>query len=291
MTRRGFVLLAVLAWLAAAGIAVFAATQTAHLTARTVTNRVTAVQREWHSRGCLEAAYAALHQRWFTTASTAKHRLWNRLDVAARSPGPEPDCRLRIYAAGSRLPINSSSDDAIARYLRDLGVARPGLAEAIADWIDSDTSMRRGGAEAGWYRTRALPAPIDAAASKASDLFSVRGLVAGDSTLLQHFDYSANRISLLQADRATLAVLPAVTPSLRESLLAGAVLEADVQTLSELERFVAVGERDAFREHFPSLVGSAELSPSHWVLVSAPFELHVVRAGNAIGRRGVGRLP
>ncbi len=291
MTRRGFVLLAVLSWMGSTGLVASAFAIKTQRAVRATANRVQDERAEWTSRGCIERALAEASSVIETYDSTSRNRAWNSLAANVARRGLLEDCAVNVSPAGARLPVNVASEELIERFLRAKGYPRSGLAAGIVDWIDADSVALPNGAEASWYGRRNRPAPPNTFVQGPGDLRMVRGLSSSDSSLLTQFDYQASRVALLHADAATLRALPALGPSQIDAILSGDVGRAGATDLAQLERFASPRDAERFRAEFPDLAAVASLETEFWLISMGTLSARLIRVGGTVALVDWRRIP
>ncbi|CAG0987097.1 Type II secretion system protein K [Burkholderiales bacterium] len=200
----------------------------------------------------------------------------------------------RIEDAQARLNVNAiAGDDAAAAILRErLAVlfARrgvdPALVDAIADFVDPDTTPRERGAEDSAY-VREGAVAANAPLTRAGELAAVRGVtpsilarIAGDVVALP-------AQAALDVNTASADVLASTFPTLDGDAIAAIVASRLERPYASIAEFRSRAARSGFA---PDTSGLAVGSDHFLVTVRARHGHAVVRA-EALIVRGDGRLP
>jgi general secretion pathway protein K len=168
----------------------------------------------------------------------------------------------RIEDAQARFNLNNLASDAVlgaterarlARLFSGLGVPAATL-EAIADWIDADTSPRPGGAEDGAYAQLAAPAlTANAPLVRAAEIAGVRGVPERALNGLLPFVTALPAGTGLNVNTASAETLTAALPDLAGEALATLVADRARKPYSTIAEFrarlpdgVALSDESAF---------------------------------------------
>jgi general secretion pathway protein K len=175
----------VLAMLLAAFAAVVAATVLAQQQrwARSVELRRDQVQAQTIAMAAVQWARQVLDQDARSTRIDHLGEAW-ALDLPP-IPLENGEVRGRIVDAQGRLNVNDLGDSgsnatlALTRFRRLFATVHADVAtlDAIADWIDADSTARPNGAEDGWYAAQSVPTlAANAPVLRVAELAGVRGL-------------------------------------------------------------------------------------------------------------------
>lgn len=176
--RRGFALLAVLWVIAGASAIGLVLMGTSRLSLQTMGNRVALRRAAWRAEGCLESAMSRIgtelqgDREGADAAWVAFDSLLVAEDVAIAG------CTLHITPAGVALSLHDAQVEQL-RALFCLAGAPPAvadsLADALADWRDTDNVARPAGAERAWYANAGRVAPRNGPLANVAELAYVRG--------------------------------------------------------------------------------------------------------------------
>src|SRR5262249_36010687 len=183
----------------------------------TARNRTELERAYWIATGCASRARAAIDALLRDgTTDDARAAVWRSLDRRVASAiAFEPACRVELVAVGTRLDVNSASDEMISRLLASLGIsdaASREMTDALADWKDSADVPRAagGGAERSWYAAEQRELPRVGPIADARELARVRGFerIADFDSVL---GTDGGRVSLATAPVPVLMSVPGVT--------------------------------------------------------------------------------
>jgi type II secretory pathway component PulK len=208
-------------------------------------------------------------------------------------------CSIQVTPAGTRLDINSTSEDGLRALLDESGTSAAGadsLVDALIDWRDPDNEPRPLGAETAWYESKHRPAPRNGPFASSLELRLVRGAekVAGLDTLV---GVERERIWLDRAPLAVVATLPGMTTEALGKLEERRNAGRPIGDLAAIADGLSPPAKDALLSHYAQLVSLTTPVPEAWVLlakttsgspaVSSTIEIRLIRAGTraAIVRR------
>jgi Tfp pilus assembly protein PilX len=295
--RRGFALIAVLSVMVGAvalGITLSTATNEALGAAR---NRISLTRATWFAEGCIERARAVVGDALLDERRASM--AWNDLDSVVAASMSFAGCDVRLVPAGTRLDVNSASENALHILFQAIGVPVErvdSLVDALLDWRDTDDETRPRGAERGWYEKQRRPGPRNGALASPQELRLVRGLgdVAGVDTML---GVEGERIWIDRAPLAVISTLPGMTVEAMGRIRQLREAGSRIGNLAALADGLSPSGREALLSHYAELVARTTLVPDAWTLtaraasgspeVVAAVELRLVRAGSraAIVRR------
>lgn len=176
--RSGFALLAVLWLLAGASVVGLTLVVRARIAAGGMGNRVAMRRAAWRAEGCLQVALSEIADE-LAGAEERAGRAWSAVDTLVMAQPPfDTSCRLDAEPVGTRLSVASAPAEQLRALFCMSGVglaAADSLADALADWRDSDDVARPHGAEREWYARHDLATPRNAGLANIVELLSVRG--------------------------------------------------------------------------------------------------------------------
>jgi type II secretory pathway component PulK len=268
--RRGFAMITILWVMTIAGAMATAAALAGRNTVNATRNRVQLERAFWVAFGCAARLQAAIDDR-LAEATSYEHAgdIWRGLDRAVLPLALlDPDqCSASLEAAGTRLDVNTASDEVIANLLNaiDYGGNAASLIDALADWRDSDSVARPFGAERDWYVAAQRHPPRDGPLADIRELARVRGfesLAPFDSLLT----VDSGRISLATAPVTVLMSVPGFTRETAETIVAmrnaGTPLHDVISILGGLSRTSA----DALLARYADVVRLTTPNPDAWLL-------------------------
>lgn len=189
MSRRGFVLVAMLWVIALLGTIVAGAMVWANEGAGTTRNRMALIRAGWAREACLEI----LHARF---AETGRVLAVDTVDL-----GRNTWCTARLEDPQARLSLNSAP-----AYLLRAALGSDSLVDALLDWIDADSLPRPAGAEAAWYRKERRALPRNGPIADLLELQLVKGFEAFPIESLQTL-FTAQRTGRLNLNSASTGLL------------------------------------------------------------------------------------
>jgi general secretion pathway protein K len=234
-------------------------------------NRVQAERAIWTALGCARRAQAFV-DGLLNGATTLEEGAvtWRTLDRRAEPivRASTPQCGVRFEAAGARLDVNAASDDMIVSALRALGEsdgAAAAMADALADWRDSDDVERPAGAERGWYAGASRATPRNAFLADVRELALVRGFESM-SRFDSVFTTEPGRISLAQAPVTVLMAIPGFTRETADAVVAMAEAGTPVRDVAAIVGRVSTQSADALMARYPEVVRLTTPDPDAWLL-------------------------
>lgn len=295
--RRGFALLAVLLVMVSAfalGAALSMTTDGALDAAR---NRVNLSRATWLAEGCLEHARASIENA--LSDNHGASAAWRAVDsLLAQSPVVS-GCSLEVTPAGTRLDVNSVSENRLRALLQAAGVsAEPAdsLVDALMDWRDTDDEPRPLGAERSWYESHQRPGPRNGPFASTLEFALVRGFTeaGGLDTLL---GVERERIWLDRAPLPVLATLPGMSAEALIQLAQKRKAGKQIGDLAAIADGLSEAGKETLMAHFAELIGLTTNVPEAWRVAakavsgspsaSSTVEIQLMRAGDraAIVRR------
>lgn len=271
-SRRGFVLLTVLATMTLIAALSLAGTRAGGAAVRSTRLQIDRTKGEWVARGCLATvraiALAALRQ---PTRRTFAFGARTAIEAAATESSTWRDarCAIAVEPLGTRVDVNSADSASLSRLLQVTMPSRAPSAAlpALLDWLDEDTVTRPGGAEWSWYAERKRPRPADGPLRAPEEIALVRGFES-EAAVLAATSVEPARIALLHAPRTVIATLPGFDDELVRFVLAARTrLRSDDQFAAMIARAPA-HLRERLEGTSASLQTVAVFEPDGW-LVSA----------------------
>ena len=178
MNRRGVALMAVIWLLALLSVLAATALLEGRTFVRAATNRLALQAAEWAAASCVSWARSQPDgfRPYRTDSIEVSERQW---------------CTVETTPAGMAINVNLASAQMVSAYL-----GSEGLADALLDWRDADSSPRPLGAERDWYRAADRVGPRNGPLAAVEELSLIRGwerlsraelrrrfTVAGDGTV------------------------------------------------------------------------------------------------------------
>jgi DNA uptake protein ComE-like DNA-binding protein len=233
-------------------------------------NRIRAERALWLAIDCSNQTHAAIDDLLSQGDDEQATRVWRDLSVQGdiRSLATGKDCALTVEAAGTRLDINSASDEQIRNIFRQDGRADAlDLADALLDWRDADDEPRSLGAERAWYEAEHRPDPRNGRFADLTELRLVRGFES-PLAVEQLLTVEPGRISINTAPPAVLAVVPGFTPEVVQRIVEWRSREGglgDVLAIGPSLSPEAVNELTA---HYPEISRTTTVDPDAWIVTA-----------------------
>lgn len=235
-------------------------------------NRTQLERAFWLAAGCAARMQAAIDDTLRAADNVeAAAETWRVLDRAVL-PLPvarenSPDCDLSLEAAGTRLDVNSATDEMIDALLRAL---EPGddpapLVDALVDWRDTDDVQRPVGAERAWYTATGREAPRNGPLADIRELAYVRGfetLARFDSVLTAE----PGRVSLATAPVSVLLAVPGFTRETADRIVALHEAGTPVSNVLSLLDALSPSSADALMARYADIARVTTPDPDAWIL-------------------------
>jgi type II secretory pathway component PulK len=258
-------------------------------------NRAELERAYWLAAGCAARVRGLIDAllRGGTT-SDASAAVWRTLDRrVTRTMTFDPACDVGLEALGTRLDVNTASDEMVARLLSALGVpdARSReMVDALADWKDSDDDARDAGAERGWYAAEHRERPRNGPIADTRELARVRGFER-----ISDFDAvlgtDGGRVSLATASVPVLMSIPGVTREAAETIAQLRDQGDPVGDLLAVTGLVSSSSADSLTTRYADAAHVSTATPDGWILTvrassgfppnTATLTLRLVRDGDA----------
>ena len=291
--RRGFAMLTVLWVIILATIVALAGALVGRNGVNATRNRIQMERAFWAAAGCARRLQATIDEtlRSAPNIDDASHR-WRTLDrqILHSSVVAGPGCEYSLEAAGTRVDINTSSDEMIARLLVVLGHGDHAseMVDALGDWRDTDAIRRPLGVERNWYLSVGRMPPRDDSLADVRELSRIRGFedIAGlDSVLTTEH----GRISFATAPVSVLMAVPGFTRETAERVVELRDAGTPLGDLIQLPRLLSKAARDELLAHYAEIARITTVDPDAWVLTvraqnglppsTVAVEWQLVRAG------------
>jgi general secretion pathway protein K len=267
VSRRGFVLPAVLFSLAVLSTAAFALASEARTSTQAAANRASRARSIWLARGCLAIARAEA-QRALSSRPDGLERdlVWRNLSREMRLPGDVAEaCRLEVEAAGARANVNGLDSLELVRLLQGAegGTNVEMRVSALLDWRDADDSPRAGGAERAWYRALGRVEPRNGPLRSWDELTQVRGFERAQS-LRTLVSFEEDVVSLAEAPAAVIVAIAGSDPLVASHLVRARERARTTGAISDL--FWSADSVIASRlyQALASLSERVTLTPAYW---------------------------
>ena len=234
-------------------------------------NRTELDRAYWAATGCTSTVRARIDEL-LREASTddGAAGLWKSLGARASS-GADIDhaCTVELRAAGTRLDVNRSSDEMVARLLaavRVPDVQASAMVDALADWKDSDDVARPNGAERDWYAARRREPPRNGPLADLRELARVRGFerLADFDTLVGVEDAW---VSLATAPASVLMALPGVTREAADTIVGRRMSGNPIGDLLAVAEVVSPSSADSLRARYADASHMSTPIPDAWFVV------------------------
>jgi type II secretory pathway component PulK len=259
-------------------------------------NRIQMERAFWAASGCAHRVQARIDERLQSSSRIDDASLrWRTLDREIHGSPLVTDggCDYSLEAAGSRLDINGSSNEMLARLLVSLGYGdhAPEMIDALADWSDTDDIRRPLGAEREWYLAASRIPPRNGTLADISEVPRVRGFedVKGLDSVLST---EHGRVSLATAPATVLTSVPGFTRETAERIVELRDTGTPLSDLIQLPGMVSKASRDELLAHFAEIVRITTVDPDAWILTvraqnglppsSVVVEWRMVRAGRRV---------
>jgi type II secretory pathway component PulK len=210
-SRRGVVLLSVLAMLALVGTTSLLTASRARASVAASRHRVDTMRLQWIARGCLARA-RALADRTLREVPDGRERnqRWRALQHVGELSFASDDgrCIVDVRAVGTRADINALDSVQLVRLASTVVDSRSAeeIAANVLDWRDADDEPRAGGAEREWYELRARSGPRNADVLSDAEIRLIRGL-ASRPHLSALLTTERGLVSAIHAPREVLAAI------------------------------------------------------------------------------------
>ena len=256
-------------------------------------NRVTTERAEWEARGCMARIRAAIDEdlAGASNLDEAASR-WTSVDRDLREvvDSAAPSCIVRVEAAGTRLDVNGATPESLARLFVALGFGEraESLADAIADWRDSDDVALLHGAEREWYVANGRRPPSNSAIADIRELRLVRGFET-DTGSATELTADAGRVSLANAPVEVLRAVPGISHEAALAIIAYRESHAGLVDLASIAASLPDFAADSLNARYPDAVRMSTSTPDAWLVattvkrglpsVAASVRVRLVRAG------------
>ena len=258
-------------------------------------NRVELERARWTASGCASRARGVIDALLRDgTTSDAATVVWRTLDRrVTRVMTLEPACDVQLEALGTRLDVNTASDETVARLLSSLGVPETRsreMVDALADWKDSDDVARDAGAERSWYVAEHREQPRNGPIADVRELARVRGFerISDFDTVL---GVDGGRVSLATAPVSVLVSIPGVTRETAETIVRLRDRGEPVGDLLAVAGFVSSSSADSLTTRYADAAHVSTATPDGWILTvrassgfppnTATLTMRLVRDGAA----------
>ncbi len=257
-------------------------------------NRAELERAYWAAAGCASRARAVIDAllRDGTRGDVAS--VWRMLGRrVTNAMSVDRACDVQLEAIGTRLDVNTASDEMVARLLSALGVSETRLremVEALADWKDSDDVARGAGAERSWYVAEHREQPRNGPIADVRELARVRGFerISDFDTVLSA---EGGRVSLATAPVSVLMSIPGVTRETAETIAQLREQGEPVGDLLAVIGLVSSSSADSLATRYADAAHVSTATPDGWILTvrassgfppnTATLTMRLVRDGDA----------
>jgi general secretion pathway protein K len=254
----------------AAGVIAAAAALAGRNTVNSTRNRINLERAFWRASACAAIAQAVIDER-LENAPTfeAAADTWRALDrmIAEDASAPGDRCTLSLEAAGTRIDVNSASEEMLMRLFEAMGLddAAPALVDALNDWRDADDVPRPLGAERDWYAARGRDLPRNGPLADPRELARIRGFEALDR-FESVLTTASGHISLTTAPVAVLRAVPGITRETAERIVALRETGAPVSDLLSIAGQLSHESADSLMAGYQDIARLTTANPDAWLL-------------------------
>jgi type II secretory pathway component PulK len=258
-------------------------------------NRAELERAYWTAAGCASRTRALIDAllRDGTTGDAATV-VWRTLDRRVTSAMRlDHACDVQLEALGTRVDVNTASDEMVARLLSALGVPESRsreMVDALADWKDSDDVARAAGAERSWYVAEHREQPRNGPIADVRELARVRGFER-----ISDFDsvlgVDGGRVSLATAPVSVLMSISGVTRETAETIAQLREQGEPVGDLLAVTGLVSSSSADSLTARYADAAHVSTATPDGWILTvrtssgfppnTATLTMRLVRDGAA----------
>jgi type II secretory pathway component PulK len=280
--------------MAVAAIVTTAGALTGRLAVHASRNRAELDRAYWMAAGCAARARAVIDVLLRDGAGGDVASVWRTLD--RRLPNAmtvERACDVQLEALGTRLDVNTASDEMVARLLSALGVPESRsreMVDALADWKDSDDVARGAGAERSWYVAEHREQPRNGPIADVRELARVQGFER-----ISDFDsvlgVDGGRVSLATAPVSVLMSIPGLTRETAETIVQLREQGEPVGDLLAVIGLVSSSSADSLTARYADAAHVSTATPDGWTLTvrassgfppnTATLTMRLVRDGAA----------
>jgi type II secretory pathway component PulK len=280
--------------MAVAAIVTTAGALTGRLAVHASRNRAELDRAYWMAAGCAARARAVIDVLLRDGAGGDVASVWRTLD--RRLPNAmtvERACDVQLEALGTRLDVNTASDEMVARLLSALGVPESRsreMVDALADWKDSDDVARGAGAERSWYVAEHREQPRNGPIADVRELARVQGFER-----ISDFDsvlgVDGGRVSLATAPVSVLMSIPGLTRETAETIVQLREQGEPVGDLLAVIGLVSPSSADSLTARYADAAHVSTATPDGWTLTvrassgfppnTATLTMRLVRDGAA----------
>lgn len=270
-SRRGFTMITVLWVVTVASIVAMAGTLAGRTTVSAARNRVQGERALWSALGCARRTQAEIDGLLRDAPTLDEDALiWRTLDrrILARPTSLNRPCEVRLEAAGSRVDVNSATPEMIVSLLRAIGESEAHaseMADALADWRDTNDVELPAGAERAWYAGAMRATPRNGPLADIRELALVRGFEALPQ-FARVFTVEPGRISLAHASADVLSSIPGFTRETADLIASLAAQGTPVADASAVVGTVSAQSASELMARYPEIVRVTTADPDAWIL-------------------------
>jgi len=232
-------------------------------------NRVQLERAFWAASGCAERARESIDAALESAGSFEDAaQVWRMLDRRTSSPD-HSDCDVLLEAAGTRLDLNSASEEMVDRFLVGLAYADTtahAMSEALADWRDTDSVARPDGAEADWYTQHSRELPRNGPIADVRELMRVRGF-ENTHAIQALLTTDAGRVSLATAPPAVLLAVPGITQETADVLASLHEAGHPVLDLLSVVSLISQSSAELLVARYPDAIRVTTTDPDAWTII------------------------
>ena len=266
--RPGFVLLTTLWVMSVAAVVSMGAVLTGRRAVAQGSARVELERARWEALACERRAQASIDDILRSAISLEEDaQVWRTLKVRLLASPLIARCDLEVEAAGTRLDVNTASNEMIARLFDAVGLhdRASELADALSDWRDPDDEPRPLGAERDWYDGAERIVPRNGPLADVAELRRVRGLEKIDG-LDTSVTTEPGRVSLATASVAVLMAVPGVTRETAERIVELQLAGTPAGDLLAVTGSISATSVQALAERYPEASRVTTPDPDAWLV-------------------------
>jgi DNA uptake protein ComE-like DNA-binding protein len=239
--RRGFTMLTVLWVMSVAAAIAMTGNIAGRATIDAAVDRVEVRRARWLATGCARRAQASIDLALIDANTRAL--TWRTLATAIADSPVLGDCELHLEASGTRIDLNSATEEMYARLFSLAGVGGDPAALAANVIAARDT----------------------AAFADAADLSRVAGL-SDHSAIDSLVSIEEGRVSLASATSSALRAVPGITAEAAAAIVARRVAGNPIADLSDILGAISESAADSLLQRFPDAVRLTTAQPDAWII-------------------------
>jgi DNA uptake protein ComE-like DNA-binding protein len=252
--RRGFALLTALWTISLIGSLSAAVIAVASTSIKSAENRIAWGRAYWRAYGCARRTEAAANAALDSIEATRQPGAWRQLNESIAGASLLEGCDATLEAAGTRVDVNSASNEMLERVFETLGagVWSQDLAATVVSARDSEPIVD----------LRELAIDLPAEVSRDSLLHGLEVMLSVER----------GRISLATASAPVLATVPGFTRETADALVARRQANGPIRDLSDLLPLLSSAARSALVDEYRDAQRVTTTEPDAWMIRSVAIE-------------------